>query len=322
MNNLGCLHLRRGAAAPAEALFRQACAIDREAEGEQAPAYLQSLGNLASALEQRAEEDAARLDFASASKAHQESAALRTRLLGTNHPRAIEARLLAAHVERLARLDSGQRRRLAEADRVDAEARTLEGKFQWQDAVPLAAKALAIRKSLLGEDDLQYALGLSFLGRLYQRLGDADHAGPLLELARKTHEKLHGRNHPRYAEPLNDLGELFLWRGNLDRAELYLADAWKVRKEALGEQHADAQASRRNLALARERRSARDAQAERRRRLGPSSSGGCEAPSALRRRPPVSPGKGSTPRPRRWCGRRWRSEEEPWERKPRNSPRA
>src|SRR5207245_9618044 len=118
------------------------------------PEIVQSLGlfvNLNQKLAVRFEEQE---DFPAARKARQEVTALKTELHGADHWEVANARRDLAHTDRLAALDSSQRRRLAEASRLIQKGLDLYKQQKMPEAVAAFDTALHIRQEQLGPADL------------------------------------------------------------------------------------------------------------------------------------------------------------------------
>jgi tetratricopeptide (TPR) repeat protein len=73
---------------------------------------------------------------------------IRTRLSGKKHWQTTDARLALEHVERLEALSQAQRRRLREAAQHNDRAVAFASNGRYPEALPLAEKALAIRKEM------------------------------------------------------------------------------------------------------------------------------------------------------------------------------
>src|SRR5262249_3845312 len=101
-----------------------------------------------------------------------------------------------ARARRLAGLEAGQRRRLAEAARLDGQARAFGRQHRYAEAIPLARKALEARRALLGEDDGDHRLSSTSLGWLHFGAGDYAKAERLLERALNSCKEGLGPIHP------------------------------------------------------------------------------------------------------------------------------
>jgi CHAT domain-containing protein/Tfp pilus assembly protein PilF len=189
-----------------------------------------------------------REDFAAARAARQEVLALRRQLHGDGHWRVIDARAALAEVERLARLDSAQRRQLREAQRLSVKVVALYRQGQYREAIQSAQQVLAIRQRVPGEQQPAYATSLNNLAMLYQSQGDYARAEPLLRQALAIKKQALGEQHPDYAESLNNLAMLYHSQGDYARAEPLYRQALAIQKQALGDQRPYYAASLNNLA--------------------------------------------------------------------------
>jgi tetratricopeptide (TPR) repeat protein len=96
-----------------------------------------------------------------------------------------------------------------------------QGRFS--DAIPLAQRALAIRKKALGPAHPDTAASLSNLAELYLATGAYAQAEPLYQRALAINEKALGRDHPTTAVSLNNLAALYLYTGPTRRRSPYFS---------------------------------------------------------------------------------------------------
>ena len=75
---------------------------------------------------------------------------------------------------------------------------------------------------------------LGTMGRVYNRLGLAGEARPLLEKALKGQIEIHGHEHPDVAALLNEIGNALADEGQLELAEARLQEALQMRRRLLG----------------------------------------------------------------------------------------
>ena len=120
---------------------------------------------------------------------------------------------------------------------------------EYEKALPLYQRALAIREKALGPEHPGTAISLSSLAVLYADLGAYDQALPLQQRALKIYEKALGPDHPDTAVSLNNLAVLYRAMGAYDQALPLYRRALKIREKALGPEHADTATSLNNLAL-------------------------------------------------------------------------
>jgi tetratricopeptide (TPR) repeat protein/CHAT domain-containing protein len=266
LNNLGVLYLGTGDHAKAVPLFRQAAAIYKVAYSAEDEHTVKGLNNLIEALERGADESVRREDLPTARKARQEILALQTELHGAKQWQTTDARVALAHLDRLAAFKPEQRRRLAEADRLDQSLKDIRQDYgpnvddrsnekqqlppgaiatrdRYKKVLPLALQALAIRKEILGEKDPGYATSLCNLAVLHHLMGDGAQAEPLYRKVLTIRRDTLGEEHPQYASALNDLGALCVERSltpnahDYADAETMLRRASDLLKTIVGEKH-------------------------------------------------------------------------------------
>jgi CHAT domain-containing protein/Tfp pilus assembly protein PilF len=139
-------------------------------------------------------------------------------------------------------------RSLHEALKLDAERARLYVAGKYDEALPLAERALELRTKSLGSDHRDVASALNSLALLYQSKGNAAKAEPLYQRALTIKEKTLGPAHPEIAITLNNLANLFSDRGDYAQAELLYGRALTIRENALGIEHPDLASSLNNLA--------------------------------------------------------------------------
>ena len=88
---------------------------------------------------------------------------------------------------------------LAEAKRLNQEADELDRQGKYAEAIPLAEKALAIRKKVLGDNHLDVATTLNNLASLYHSQGRYTEAEPLYKESLAIDKEKLGENHPDVA---------------------------------------------------------------------------------------------------------------------------
>jgi CHAT domain-containing protein len=129
-------------------------------------------------------------------------------------------------------------------DRVLQEATTLnqqvdrlidEGKYD--DALPLADRALAIHEKALGAEHPDTADSLNNLAGLYEAKGDYARAEPLYMRALAVREKALGAEHPNTAQSLNNLAGLYEAKGDYAKAESLHIRALAIYEKVLGTEH-------------------------------------------------------------------------------------
>ena len=101
----------------------------------------------------------------------------------------------------------------------------------------LDAGATRARQDLAAQPELQREM-LTLLGRIYERRGAYELAVPLLDQAVALGRRTLGPS-PELAQSLNDLGVARLQKAELDAARVTLTEALAMRRQVLGEEHAD-----------------------------------------------------------------------------------
>ena len=101
----------------------------------------------------------------------------------------------------------------------------------------LDAGAARARQDLAAQPELQREM-LTLLGRIYERRGAYELAVPLLDQAVALGRRTLGPS-PELAQSLNDLGVARLQKAELDAARVTLTEALAMRRQVLGEEHAD-----------------------------------------------------------------------------------
>ncbi|HEY1239847.1 MAG TPA: serine/threonine-protein kinase [Bryobacteraceae bacterium] len=110
-------------------------------------------------------------------------------------------------------------------------------------------RALALRRSLLGEAHPDTIFSLNNLGLVYLREGKYVAAEPLLRRAVEVRRRLLGEEHPDTLVSLDNLTELYQRQGKYAVAEPYAARVLDARRRKLGPEHPDTLSSMNNLAL-------------------------------------------------------------------------
>src|SRR5207249_452103 len=144
-----------------------------------------------------------RAEWARAIVHRRQVAEIRARLDGAGHWRAIDARLELEEARRQPGRSEAQRRMLADAQRLDAEATQLSRGGEPARAIKLGRRVLEIRREVLGERHPHYVEAMNNLAVLYWEAGDARSAVPLFEQGLRLRKEQVGERHPEYATGLN-----------------------------------------------------------------------------------------------------------------------
>ena len=118
---------------------------------------------------------------------------------------------------------------------------------KYDEALPLAQRALEIREQKLGPDDRDVAVTIDSLAGLYWYKGQYAKAEPLCLRALATWERTLGPEHPRVAASFNNLAELYWSKGEYEKAEPFHLRALAIWERALGPEHPDVAVSLDNL---------------------------------------------------------------------------
>jgi CHAT domain-containing protein/Tfp pilus assembly protein PilF len=135
-----------------------------------------------------------------------------------------------------------------EAEEYNQQAIELYKQGRYQEAFPLAEKALAINEKALGKNHPNVAQSLNGLALLYYSLGDYAKAEPLYTRSLEIREKALGKDHNDVATSLNNLAELYKARGDYSKAEPLYKRSLEITEKALGKDHPDVATSLNNLA--------------------------------------------------------------------------
>jgi CHAT domain-containing protein/Tfp pilus assembly protein PilF len=142
-------------------------------------------------------------------------------------------------------LENGE---LAEAKQLDQQVINLYSQGKYQEAIPLAQRALTIWEKVRGKDHPDVANGLNNLAVLYRQQGKYDGVELLLQRSLAIWEKARGKNHPDVAISLDNLAGLYESQGKYTQAKPLYQRALVIREKALGKDHPDVAISLNNLA--------------------------------------------------------------------------
>jgi CHAT domain-containing protein/Tfp pilus assembly protein PilF len=226
----------------AAAAFDKKLAIEREVLGDLHEEVVKSLQRRARTREESQEWEKARADL-------EEVHAIREHQQDRKAWRIADGRRALVDFDRRAAMPPDHRLRLRRADSLIqmAVAQSRQGKYEAAKAAVL--ESLGIRKEILGEDHLDYAISLSSLARLHLAMGDYARAEPLCRQITEIAKKALGEDHPQYASSLNNLATLYRMMGDHARAEPLARQALEIQKTATGENHLEYATTLHNLAL-------------------------------------------------------------------------
>ena len=121
-----------------------------------------------------------------------------------------------------------------------------QGKFQ--EAIPIAERAVEVAKHTLGPDHPKTADALNDLGFIFQKIGNYAKAEPLYQEGLRILQKVLGPEHRETATILNNLASLYQDMSEYAKAEPLLQEALQILQEILGKEHPDTARSLNNLA--------------------------------------------------------------------------
>jgi CHAT domain-containing protein/Tfp pilus assembly protein PilF len=140
-------------------------------------------------------------------------------------------------------------RALQEARNLGTESERLWRAGKYDEARPLAERALAIREKEQGSEHPDVAAYINLLANLYRDKGDYAKAEPLFQRALLLREKAFGTEHPYVAVSLNSLAAIFSDKGDYANAERLFRRSLIIREKSLGPEHPDVAVSLNNLAI-------------------------------------------------------------------------
>lgn len=125
-----------------------------------------------------------------------------------------------------------------EADQLSASVIKLYGEGKYDEALPLAKRALKIREKMLGADHELVATALINIAELYLAKKESREAEPLLTRAVAILEKALGADDPGVAVALERLAQAHYGKSQFDKAEAAFRRALSIKEKAYGEGHA------------------------------------------------------------------------------------
>jgi serine/threonine protein kinase/Tfp pilus assembly protein PilF len=117
----------------------------------------------------------------------------------------------------------------------------------FETARKLSEESLAVRRQVLGSDDLQVAESLQNLAILRREMGDDAGAEPLLREALAIQRERGTTDTLEHAKAINDLGALLENKGDYGGAERLYRESLELKRRLLGNEHEDVARSLNNL---------------------------------------------------------------------------
>ncbi len=138
---------------------------------------------------------------------------------------------------------------LQKANELSQEVLRLYQQGQYDEAIPLAERILAIREKDLGPEHPDTALALNNLAVFYKTMGAYEKAEPLYRRSLAIREKVMGPEHPDTAAVLNNLAGLYSTMGAYDKAEPLYRRSLAICEKVMGPEHPSTATTLTNMAL-------------------------------------------------------------------------
>ena len=193
-------------------------------------------------------------DYAKAEPLNLRALAIREKALGPDHPDVAKSLFNLAWIVKVEEATSRRQKRSTGArcrfrrgalgpDHPDV-ATTLNDlavlynqKGDYDKAIQINQRVLAIRERVLGPDDSGVAKALNNLARVYENKGDYPQAETILPRAVPIWEKALGPDHPDVAFAVDGLAKILFFKGDYAAAEPLFLRALAIREKALGPDH-------------------------------------------------------------------------------------
>jgi CHAT domain-containing protein len=202
----------------------------------------------ASGLQQRIEELEAVDQYTEAIKLSEELLALRTKVQGNEHWQTVTEKWSLTALQKVAALPAEKRAGWRQAARGAAEARSLERKAHYAEALPLWQERLKWCRQVLGEEHPDTAQSYNEVAFNLSAQGKYAEAGPLYHKALDICRKALGEDHPDTAASYNNLAFNLNSQGQYAEAEPLYQKALHIFRKVLGEEHPNTANSYNNLA--------------------------------------------------------------------------
>jgi tetratricopeptide (TPR) repeat protein len=120
---------------------------------------------------------------------------------------------------------------------LNQQVQTLFKQGKYQEAIPLAEKAVELTKRVYGAEQPNTAQSLNNLAVLYRVMGEYAKAEPLFQEALRIRQRVLGPEHPFTALSLNNLAGLYQAMGEYAKAELLFQEALRILQKVFGPEH-------------------------------------------------------------------------------------
>jgi serine/threonine protein kinase len=124
----------------------------------------------------------------------------------------------------------------------------LHDEFRLIEAEQVDQEALALRRKLLGPDDVDIATSLGNLANVLGQKGELDRSASMQQEALEMYRRLFGEVHAQTAGSLNNLGIVLHAKKDLDGAERMFRDSLRILFQLYGQEHAQIAMTLDNLA--------------------------------------------------------------------------
>lgn len=128
---------------------------------------------------------------------------------------------------------------LKEASQLSQQVVKLYNEGKYEEALPLARRAVEIREKLLGKEDLLVADALSNLGTVLTAMKNYSDAQSQYEKALSIYEKAYGESSLKVCGALDNLGWLNYGANNNGKAESLFQRSLVIKEKLLGPDHAE-----------------------------------------------------------------------------------
>jgi serine/threonine protein kinase/Tfp pilus assembly protein PilF len=245
-DTVGNVYFTLGDYTNAEAMCREALALQKKLHGEEDPRVADAVNALACVLGYQGK-------YAESEALSNEALEMYRKLLGREHQKVAEALInLAkacddqgkhAKAEALFREALAMQRELLGNERPEvAESLgslggVLYSSGKYAEAETLSREALALRRKILGNEHPQVAKSLNNLAIVLDAQGKTAEAEAMLREALAMRKKLLGDAHPEVANTLRNLAAVMSEKGKLAEAEAMLREALAIERKRLGDAH-------------------------------------------------------------------------------------
>jgi len=148
-----------------------------------------------------------------------------------------------------ATLNESQKRLAAKATAMNHDLIERYQAGEYAAAAKIGERVLELRWKALGELHPDYAVSLNNLAHMYDRMGDAGQAEPIIVRAVDIYKTLLGEQHPEYALSLNNLALLYEKAGYYERAKPLFSRALQINSFVLGDESPSVATGLNNLAV-------------------------------------------------------------------------